>query len=584
MISIPNYTIKKEIGRGGMATVYLAIQDKLKRKVALKVMTPEMAKDENFRNSFMSEATIIASLDHPNIVRIYDVEIVNDETLYMAMEYLSGDTLKAKIIKGKLPFSESIEVIQQISLGLTHAHKKGYIHRDIKPGNILFRSDGTAVLTDFGIAKLQDTSGELTRMGFTMGTLQYMSPEQVVTTDLDQRSDIYSLGLVFYEMLTGLKAFRAESTVQAIHQHTTVPPPKLEPEYSYLQEVLDKVLAKKPEDRYQTVIEFIDALKEANNVDKTVIHRVIDDLDEDDKTRVFIPENPNKSPEKKVSAEKKKPLVAILGGLALVGVSAFAVLKFVNFNENTVRNDQNGSILKKNSKPTKNEITGSIPVNKIETESAERKTDDKSKTRLVTYFHEPQINYTKLENELEALKKTAMTFIEFSPENEKSKEMLQLILNKYKLLAKDSIKSMEQDRARIIIEKGLEISKNDKELQGLKALLDTNFVPNKTQKKQISALLLTAKKQIEKGNYVLPKGDNALETYQDILLIDVDNEQTLEKIGKIKEIFENGINGTISQDLYAANSLVNQARALFPYDEKFIQLQQKIRVNVGATD
>ena len=225
MIEIPNFTIKKELGRGGMATVYLAVQDMLNRDVALKVLLPDMMKNENLRKNFLSEGNIIARLEHPNIIRIYDIGISDDTTFFMTMEYLSGGSLKDKLAKGSLPYSQSLKILSEISEGLTYAHSEGYIHRDIKPGNILFRANDDAVVTDFGIAKLQNTSGELTQMGFTMGTVQYMSPEQATTSDLDYRSDIYSLGLVFYEMLTGEKAFKADTNIQAIHQHTSVPPP-----------------------------------------------------------------------------------------------------------------------------------------------------------------------------------------------------------------------------------------------------------------------------------------------------------------------------------------------------------------------
>lgn len=273
MIEIPNYTIGDELGQGGMATVYLAVQDMLSRQVGLKVMLPDMARDVNFRNSFISEGKIIANLEHSNIVRIHDVGVIDNSILYMAMEYLSGGTLKEKLKDRCLSYAESLRVLEQVSSGLDYAHGKGYIHRDVKPGNILFRDNGTAVLTDFGIAKLQDTSGELTRMGYTMGTVQYMSPEQAITTDLDQRSDIYSLGLVFYEMLTGQKAFKAESTIQAIHQHTTVAPPRLPIKYGFLQETIDKVLAKDPNERYQTVGDFVEAVRKAADTDKTVIYK-----------------------------------------------------------------------------------------------------------------------------------------------------------------------------------------------------------------------------------------------------------------------------------------------------------------------
>jgi len=342
MIEIPNFTVERELGRGGMATVYLAVQDMLSRNVALKVMLPDMARDENFRKSFLSEGKIIANLEHPNIVRIHDFGIIDDSILYMAMEYLGDGTLKEKLADGELPYEKAVKIIEDTSAGLSYAHAKGYIHRDIKPGNILFRDDGTAVITDFGIAKLQDTSGELTRMGYTMGTVQYMSPEQAVTTDLDHRSDIYSLGLVFYEMLTGQKAFKAESTIQAIHQHTTVAPPALPLKYSYLQPIIDKVLAKEPDDRYQNINDFVNAVKNAKEEDVTVIHRVSSQIDDDstqilrtghyqvddlDKTRINIPST------NQASKKGKGGLLAgITAGLVLIGGLAFGITKYPEIN------------------------------------------------------------------------------------------------------------------------------------------------------------------------------------------------------------------------------------------------------------
>jgi len=325
MIEIPNYTIDSELGRGGMATVYLAVQDMLSRNVALKVMLPDMARDESFRKSFLSEGKIIANLEHPNIVRIHDFGVIDDSILFMAMEHLANGTLRQKLDKGKLSYADSLRILEQTSSGLDYAHTKGYIHRDIKPGNILFREDDTAVITDFGIAKLQDTSGELTRMGYTMGTVQYMSPEQAVTTDLDHRSDIYSLGLVLYEMLTGQKAFKAESTIQAIHQHTTVAPPELPAEYSFLQPTIDKVLAKEPNDRYQTVGEFVEAVRNAVNVGQTVIHKIPPQID-DDRTQIL---QTGHYPVLAKEPKSKKGLYGgIAGALVLVAGLAFG---FTNY-------------------------------------------------------------------------------------------------------------------------------------------------------------------------------------------------------------------------------------------------------------
>lgn len=265
LANIPNFSIERELGRGGMAVVYLARHVLLNRQVALKVMDPSLDSQPGFLERFLDEGRIMASLEHPHIVRVYDVGISEDKsTAYLNMELLSGGSLKDLLeTSGALSFKQALQVLEQIGSGLELAHRKGFIHRDIKPGNILFRDDGQAVLTDFGIAKLQDSVGELTRMGYTLGSVRYMSPEQASTTQLDNRSDIYSLGLVFYEMLTGKPAVVAQSTVQAIHSHVALPAPSLPPQYNALQPVLNRVLAKDPAERYPNVAAFIEAVRHA---------------------------------------------------------------------------------------------------------------------------------------------------------------------------------------------------------------------------------------------------------------------------------------------------------------------------------
>ena len=325
MIQIPNYTVKKVIGRGGMALVYLAVQDMLNREVALKVLLPDMTKDDNLRKSFLNEGKIVASLDHPNIVSIFDIGVADDSIFYMTMEYISGGTLKEKLLTDRFSYKETLKILEEIAEGLFYAHDKGYIHRDIKPGNILFRDDGSAVLTDFGIAKLQDTSGDLTRLGLTAGTAQYMSPEQAKSSNLDSRSDIYSLGLVFFEILTGEKAFEFETHFQAIQQHTMAAPPKLPKEYAFLQKVINKVLAKKPKDRYQSALEFFQAVRNADHsslisststgntihTDETIIHGIKPPL---------------------INHLKRKPylLLSLLTGLILFGGIIFSITKYSN--------------------------------------------------------------------------------------------------------------------------------------------------------------------------------------------------------------------------------------------------------------
>ncbi|HIO96568.1 MAG TPA: serine/threonine protein kinase [Leucothrix sp.] len=323
MIQIPNYTVKKVIGRGGMALVYLAVQDMLSREVALKVLLPDMTKDDNLRKSFLNEGKIVASLDHPNIVSIYDIGVVEDSIFYMTMEYISAGTLKEKLLTKQFSYEEALKILEDIAEGLSYAHGKSYIHRDIKPGNILFRDDGSAVLTDFGIAKLQDTSGDLTRLGLTAGTAQYMSPEQAKSSKLDSRSDIYSLGLVFFEILTGKKAFEFDTHHQAIHLHTTAPPPKLPKEYAFLQTAIDKVLAKKPQNRYQTVLEFVHAIK---NTGKSSVTTTGSTMHNDE--TIIHGAKPSF-----ISRIKQKPFLlslSLFAGVFTVGAIAFSIINSSN--------------------------------------------------------------------------------------------------------------------------------------------------------------------------------------------------------------------------------------------------------------
>ena len=598
MINIPGFTIDKEVGHGGMATVYLGVQDLLKRDVALKVMLPEMVRDKNFRNSFMSEGAIIASLDHPNIVRIHDIGIVDDTILYMAMEYLSGNTLKEKLSKGKLSFSEAFQILKQVASGLRYAHDKGYIHRDIKPGNILFREDGTAVITDFGIAKLQDTSGELTRMGYTMGTVQYMSPEQVVTTDLDKRSDIYSLGLIFYEMLTGSKAFKAETTIQAIHQHTTLPPPTLEGEYVFLQTVIDKVLAKEPDDRYQDAEDFVKAVSEADPLDKTVIHRIHDDY----KTQIFSPdqvreEKSNSNIEQKQDDKSKNKIIPLsLAGAALVGVVVFGVTQYMVIDTPLTTidvKDVSNPVVEVVVKPDaiiKLEDTSTVTLQEtpieevlaVITEPVQTNLDLKTKPKLnnkqINYFYEPKDYHTQVESELDEIVKISKEILVVAPDNIKARQILNDTLDRYNSLALDLIKSMDFDKAMSIVEKGLKISGDYEPLINLRTSLDRgNRKVSKVKLKTIQTLSKQAKIHIKEGRYVLPENNNALDSYQEVLMIDPHNQIASKEINSLLFIFEEQVKTNLRDNKYQANEFLNQALAISPLNKKLIQLQNKFR-------
>ncbi|WP_020394429.1 serine/threonine-protein kinase [Thiolinea disciformis] len=259
-----NYDIKQILGQGGMATVYLAEHILLKQSRAIKLMAAEMSQDNLLEARFIREGQIITRLQHPHIVTIYDIGL-SDAGYFMVMEYLSGGSLKDKIKqKGRLSQEESLSIARQMGSALDYAHQQGVIHRDVKPANILFRENDIAVLSDFGVSKQRDYAGDLTRVGYTMlGTPRYMSPEQITAMPVDGRSDLYSLALIFYEMLTGKTAIQGDTTVQIMREHTLEPSPTLPSPYQHFQAVLNKALAKQAEDRYASAGQFIDALETA---------------------------------------------------------------------------------------------------------------------------------------------------------------------------------------------------------------------------------------------------------------------------------------------------------------------------------
>lgn len=257
-----------------MATVYLAIQESFEREVALKVMSPQLSKDPSFGERFTREARIVSRLMHPNIVTVHDVGLHRGHH-YLSMEFIPGKDLKA--YNCHLPVSRALSVVNDIARALDYAGGKGYIHRDVKPENIMLRDDdGRAVLMDFGIARAMDVASGMTQTGTTMGTPHYMSPEQAKGAALDPRSDLYSLGVVLFQLLTGYVPFDADSAVAVGIKQISDPVPQM-PEYlQVFQPVIDKVLAKKPAERYQNGRELSAALE---TISPSLIARVQADMD-----------------------------------------------------------------------------------------------------------------------------------------------------------------------------------------------------------------------------------------------------------------------------------------------------------------
>jgi serine/threonine-protein kinase PpkA len=343
-IQISGFDIEGEIGEGAMATVYLATQRSLERKVALKIMAAALAADSTFCERFLREGKTLARLSHPHTVTVHDIGNVGD-FYYMAMEYLPNGTLKERVASG-MSAEQSLTYTRQIASALGYAHAQGLVHRDVKPANILFRANGSAVLSDFGIAKSLDDRTQFTQAGFAVGTPSYMSPEQARGLEIDGRADLYALGVVLYEMLVGKLPYNGTDALSTALAHLTEPLPELPIHHGRYQHILTKLLAKDRDDRFADAAELIAALDNLSpdDIDATQI-RVLplppvdlrvepipkNDLAELSPVSLEIPDLPPTQPEPPARpeplretsshSEQRKGLV-----LALLGVAIAAVL------------------------------------------------------------------------------------------------------------------------------------------------------------------------------------------------------------------------------------------------------------------
>lgn len=265
--NIGPYRILEQLGQGGMATVYKAYHPALDRHVALKVLHPAFKEDPNFLGRFQREAKLVAKLEHPNIVPIYDFA-EHEGYPYLVMKFIEGETLKARLTRGRLSTEEILKITHAVGAALSYAHHKGILHRDIKPSNVLLTPDGQIYLADFGLARLAAASDSTLSTDVLIGTPQYISPEQANgLKDLDARSDVYCFGVMLYEMVVGRVPFNADTPYAIVHDHIYKPlplPRKINPAISEAVEiVLLKALAKDRNDRYPDVAALVKAFETA---------------------------------------------------------------------------------------------------------------------------------------------------------------------------------------------------------------------------------------------------------------------------------------------------------------------------------
>ncbi len=334
------YEITELLGHGGMATVYQAYQRDVDRSVAIKVLPPHPGQDKQFVERFRLEARTIARLQHPHILPLYDYGDEND-ILYLVMAYVDGGSLSDRIRRSKLSLDEVQTVFQQVASALDYAHRQNVIHRDIKPDNILLDQEGNALLSDFGIVKLIEDSGtgvSLTGTGGLVGTPAYMSPEQAQGLTVSQQSDIYSLGIVVFEMLTGQQPYQAETPMQVVLKHITAPvpairevAPDLPPE---LEAVIQQALSKDPTQRYDSAqafyADFVRAVQGDQPVAATRIN--LNQTMMPNAATTLMPAGTVQLQPTMVAQSPWNPLV-LLGGFAIIALLVVAVVVIVlNFN------------------------------------------------------------------------------------------------------------------------------------------------------------------------------------------------------------------------------------------------------------
>jgi eukaryotic-like serine/threonine-protein kinase len=327
------YEIDTVLGQGGMAKVFKGTDRVLGRTVAVKVLSPQFSGDDNFVSRFRREAQSAAGLNHPNIVSVYDTGDQND-VHYIVMEYIEGRTLRDVIRQeGPIHPQRAVEVGEALARALAAAHEAGLVHRDVKPGNIMFTRDGEVKVTDFGIARTA-TGDTLTQTAAVLGTASYLSPEQAQGTSVDARSDIYSLGCVMYEMLTGRPPFTGDSPVSIAYKHVKedpVPPARLNPDIpAPLEAVVMKCMAKNPENRYQTAQELREDLERLSQGLPTLATPVLPGQS----TEVLTGSGPTETavmtgvpPDERPGRNRWPAILLVILLLAILGVGAYFLVR-----------------------------------------------------------------------------------------------------------------------------------------------------------------------------------------------------------------------------------------------------------------
>ncbi len=557
---IDGYDIGEEIGSGGMAHVFLAQQLSLSRQVAIKILHPHLTGGGDFKTRFLHEGQMLARLNHPNIVAIYDIGS-GDQLSYMAMEYLQGGTLTERMREG-MPLAEVIRVCTQIAHALSLAHSSHIVHRDLKPSNIMFRDEITPVLTDFGIARQMDVDHRLTKTGMVVGTPYYMSPEQLSGTEIDGRADIYSLGVMLFELLTGDLPFKAEEPLALAMQHVQQPPPPLPAELSDLQPVMDRMLAKKAEDRYGDMLDFCEDIKQLVTDNKQFATRLSGE------TKLFNSEqfadprfttggrrrsglSSGNAPATRVSDPGQR--YSSRQGLPWKLISAIGLLLIVlaggGYYYFTAKPDS--GLSSENQQIVENlikRVNGYIAVNQIDTPEDKNAVD------------------------------TLRQIYQIAPDYPEARELAEQIIVYYQTDARISLDNNEIEQAMVHVQNGLALLPDNKNLLDLKFRIEEQQQQFENQL-NITRLLTDAAARVEARQLVLPEGDSALHFFDQVLLIDALNETATRGRQQIQQTLIDQIEREIEAgQIELAATHLDDTEALFPGSSLVSRVRQDLQV------
>jgi serine/threonine-protein kinase PpkA len=552
-LKIPGFDLDKEIGEGGMARVFLGIQTSLGREVAIKVMKRELtevAGGEDFQARFLHEGQMLAKLIHPNIVPIHDIGQTED-SFYMAMEYLKGGNLCERMAEEGLSVAEVIRICTQIAHALETAHQNKIIHRDMKPANIMFRDDLTPVLTDFGIAKQTDSEHSLTKTGMVIGTPYYMSPEQITGKAVDGRADLYSLGVMFYELLVGHLPFQAEEPLALAMQHVQEEPPPLPESVIELQPIMDKMLAKNADDRFQSMLEFCQAVRELVMSEASFAAKLSGDTKLFDSDQFSDPRYGSggmNMPDRVTRANKrvkqgkkgfgwKLPAVAMV--VIAIGAALFYLKPWV----------ADSGLTDKQERAVKNLLT-----------------------RVNGYLSVNQIDEPDGANAVASLRQV----LSIAPNYPDALEAGRQIAEYYEIDAQLALDAGELELAQEELTKGLELAPESQALLDLKAQVDTVLVGRQNRAK-ITELLASAQEFEKSKQLIEPDTGNAYLSYREVLKLDPVNETASMGLNEIQKTLVGTAEATLATgDFSKTRSQVEIANRLYPKSSLVAGVNQKL--------